>query len=67
MCMYVRVYERERESKREESGPTRHGRNTRQHKAIIVEATTYLSCGAAAARVFSDDDGDNDDYRLPVI
>jgi hypothetical protein len=62
--MYVRVYERERE----ESGPTRHGRNTRQHKAIVVEATTYLSYGAAAARVFSDDDGDNDDdYRLPVI
>jgi hypothetical protein len=42
-----------RKSEREESGPIRHGRNARQHKAIVLEATTYLSCGAAAARVFS--------------
>jgi len=42
-----------RKSEREESGPIQHGRNARQHKAIVLEATTYLSYGAAAARVFS--------------
>lgn len=58
LCMQCRsVVDREnmwaRKSEREESGPTRHGRNARQHKAIVVEATTYLSYRAATARVFS--------------